>query len=101
MPLLRAPLPGAVRLVCLVGSLLSSPTGPLLPVAGLGLLMLVFLLVLVLVLLLVVGIGLVRGVFLLIVVHLVEPRALLASGGTLLVPLADCRPTVGSHCLAF
>lgn len=72
MPLLRAPLPGAVRLVCLVGSLLSSPTGPLLPVAGLGLLVLVFLLVLVLVLvlLLVVGIGLVRGVFLLVVVHL-------------------------------
>ena len=60
MSLLRAPLPGAVRFLCLVDSLGSSPTGPLLPVAGLGLLVLVFLLVLVLLLvlllLLVVGI---------------------------------------------
>lgn len=94
MALVRAPLPGAVSFLYLVGSLVFSPTGPLLPVAGLGLLVLVlvFLLVpvllLVLLLVLVVGIGLVRGVFFLVVVHLVEPRALLASGGTLLLPLA-------------
>ena len=87
MPLVRVPVPGAVRFQCPVGSLMSAATGPLLPVAGLGLLVLVFLLVpvlvllllLVLVLLLVLRIGLVLGVFLLVVVHLVEPRAFLAS----------------------
>lgn len=44
--LLGAPGPGAVAFLFPVGSLVSSPTGPLVPVAGLGLFVLVVALVL-------------------------------------------------------
>lgn len=74
-----------------------SPTGHLLPVAGLGLLVfalwflftVVPLRLLLLVLLVpMLGIELVLAFFYAIVVHLVVSGALLASGGSLLVPLA-------------
>ena len=103
VPLVRAPGPGAVPSLFLVGSLVSSPTGLLLPVAGLGLFVLMLVLVLVpallfvLVAVLVLGIGLLLAVFLLIVVS----GAMLASGGPLLVPLAGSRLPVSSYCLAF
>ena len=103
VPLVRAPGPGAVPSLFLVGSLVSSPTGLLLPVAGLGLFVLMLVLVLVpallfvLVAVLVLGIGLLLAVFLLIVVS----GAVLASGGPLLVPLAGSRLPVSSYCLAF
>ena len=103
VPLVRAPGPGAVPSLFLVGSLVSSPTGLLLPVAGLGLFVLMLVLVLVpallfvLVAVLVLGIGLLLAVFLLIVVS----GAVLASGGPLLVPLAGFRLPVSSYCLAF
>ena len=103
VPLVRAPGPGAVPSLFLVGSLVSSPTGLLLPVAGLGLFVLMLVLVLVLVpallfvLVAVLGIGLLLAVFLLIVVS----GAVLASGGPLLVPLAGSRLPVSSYCLAF
>lgn len=106
MPLVGAPVPGAVRFLFLVGPLASSPTGPLLllllPVSGLRPLVLLlvpmFLFLLVLMMVLVLGIGLLLlAVFLLVVVHLVASGALLSSGGALLVPLAGSRPTVGSH----
>ena len=101
--MVRAPGPGAVPSLFLVGSLVSSPTGLLLPVAGLGLFVLMLVLVLVpallfvLVAVLVLGIGLLLAVFLLIVVS----GAVLASGGPLLVPLAGSRLPVSSYCLAF
>lgn len=47
------------------------------------------------------GIGLVLGFFYTIVVHLGVSGALLASGGSLLVPLACLYPTVGSLCVSF
>ena len=103
VPLVRAPGPGAVPSLFLVGSLVSSPTGLLLPVAGLGLFVLMLVLVLVpallfvLVAVLVLVIGLLLAVFLLIVVS----GAVLASGGPLLVPLAGSRLPVSSYCLAF
>ena len=101
VPLVRAPGPGAVPSLFLVGSLVSSPTGLLLPVAGLGLFVLMLVLVpallFVLVAVLVLGIGLLLAVFLLIVVS----GAVLASGGPLLVPLAGSRLPVSSYCLAF
>ena len=103
VPLVRAPGPGAVPSLFLVGSLVSSPTGLLLPVAGLGLFVLMLVLVLVpallfvLVAVLMLGIGLLLAVFLLIVVS----GAVLASGGPLLVPLAGSRLPVSSYCLAF
>ena len=101
VPLVRAPGPGAVPSLFLVGSLVSSPTELLLPVAGLGLFVLMLVLVpallFVLVALLVLGIGLLLAVFLLIVVS----GAVLASGGPLLVPLAGSRLPVSSYCLAF
>ena len=103
VPLVRAPGPGAVPSLFLVGSLVSSPTGLLLPVAGLGLFVLMLVLVLALVpallfvLVAVLGIGLLLAVFLLIVVS----GAVLASGGPLLVPLAGSRLPVSSYCLAF
>ena len=103
VPLVRTPGPGAVPSLFLVGSLVSSPTGLLLPVAGLGLFVLMLVLVLVpallfvLVAVLVLGIGLLLAVFLLIVVS----GAVLASGGPLLVPLAGSRLPVSSYCLAF
>ena len=101
VPLVRAPGPGAVPSLFLVGSLVSSPTGLLLPVAGLGLFVLMLVLVLVpallFVLVAVLGIGLLLAVFLLIVVS----GAVLASGGPLLVPLAGSRLPVSSYCLAF
>lgn len=96
VPLVGAPVPGAVRFLFLVGPLASSPTGPLLlllPVSGLRPLVLLlvpmFLFLLVLMMVLVLGIGLLLlAVFLLVVVHLVASGALLSSGGALLVPLA-------------
>ena len=101
VPLVRTPGPGAVPSLFLVGSLVSSPTGLLLPVAGLGLFVLMLVLVpallFVLVAVLVLGIGLLLAVFLLIVVS----GAVLASGGPLLVPLAGSRLPVSSYCLAF
>ena len=101
VPLVRAPGPGAVPSLFLVGSLVSSPTELLLPVAGLGLFVLMLVLVpallFVLVAVLVLGIGLLLAVFLLIVVS----GAVLASGGPLLVPLAGFRLPVSSYCLAF
>ena len=101
VPLVRAPGPGAVPSLFLVGSLVSSPTGLLLPVAGLGLFVLMLVLVpallFVLVAVLMLGIGLLLAVFLLIVVS----GAVLASGGPLLVPLAGSRLPVSSYCLAF
>ena len=103
VPLVRTPGPGAVPSLFLVGSLVSSPTGLLLPVAGLGLFVLMLVLVLVpallfvLVAVLMLGIGLLLAVFLLIVVS----GAVLASGGPLLVPLAGSRLPVSSYCLAF
>ena len=101
VPLVRAPGPGAVPSLFLVGSLVSSPTGLLLPVAGLGLFVLMLVLVpallFVLVAVLVLVIGLLLAVFLFIVVS----GAVLASGGPLLVPLAGSRLPVSSYCLAF
>ena len=108
VPLVRAPGPGAVPSLFLVGSLVSSPTELLLPVAGLGLFVLMLVLVLVpallfvLVAVLVLGIGLLLAVFLfIVVVYWVESGAVLASGGPLLVPLAGSRLPVSSYCLAF
>ena len=108
VPLVRAPGPGAVPSLFLVGSLVSSPTGLLLPVARLGLFVLMLVLVLVpallfvLVAVLMLGIGLLLAVFLfIVVVYWVESGAVLASGGPLLVPLAGSRLPVSSYCLAF
>ena len=108
VPLVRAPGPGAVPSLFLVGSLVSSPTELLLPVAGLGLFVLMLVLVLVpallfvLVAVLMLGIGLLLAVFLfIVVVYWVESGAVLASGGPLLVPLAGSRLPVSSYCLAF
>lgn len=112
--LVRAPLPGAVAFLFMASCPVRSPTGPLLPVAGLWLLVFMFSFLFMLVplplplplllLLLVVpllGIGLVLGFFYTIVVHLGVSGALLASGGSLLVPLACLDPTVGSLCVCF
>lgn len=108
--LVRAPLPGAVTFLFMASCPVHSPTGPLLPVAGLWLLVFLFSVLFVLVppppllLLLLVpmlGIGLVLGFFYTIVVHLRVSGALLASGGSLLVPLACLAPTVGSLCVSF
>lgn len=107
---MRAPLPGAVTFLFMASCPVHSPTGPLLPVAGLWLLVFLFSVLFVLVppppllLLLLVpmlGIGLVLGFFYTIVVHLGVSGALLASGGSLLVPLACLDPTVGSLCVCF
>lgn len=107
---MRAPLPGAVTFLFMASCPVRSPTGPLLPVAGLWLLVFMFsflfmlvppppLLLLLLVPML--GIGLVLGFLYTIVVHLGVSGALLASGGSLLVPLACLDPTVGSLCVSF
>lgn len=100
--MLRAPLPGAFRFRFLAISPVCSPPGHLLPVAGLGLFVFAILYMLVpLLLVLLLGIELVLCFFYTIVVHLVVSRAMLASGGSLLVPLACSHPTVGSHCVSF
>ena len=79
LSLVRAPSPGAVPSLFLVGALGCSATGPLLCVAGLGV-----------------------AVFLLrVVVHLVGSRALLATGGCLRMPMAGLGVTTGSHYLTF
>lgn len=113
MRLVRAPLPGAVTFLFMASCPVRSPTGPLLPVAGLWLLVFMFsflfmlvpppllLLLLLLPLVPMLGIGLVLGFFYTIVVHLGVSGALLASGGSLLVPLACLDPTVGSLCVSF
>lgn len=109
---MRAPLPGAVTFLFMASCPVRSPTGRLLPVAGLRLLVFMFsflfmlvppplLLLLLLLVVPMLGIGLVLGFFYTIVVHLGVSGALLASGGSLLVPLACLDPTVGSLCVSF
>lgn len=111
MHLVGAPVPGAVWFLFTASSPVRSATGHLLPVAGLGLLVFLLsflftvgppplLLLLVLMLVLLLGIGLVLGFFYTIVVHLVVSGAMLASGGSLLLPLACFVPAVGSPCVS-